>query len=74
MPITRTTQTHKAGLLLASALLLVACQGAVSQASNCPPPRPSLVWTPGSDGGVCVSRESTADLLDYLDALERCEQ
>ena len=74
MPMTRTMPTLRSGLLLASVLLLVACQGAVSQASNCPPPRPSLVWTAGSDGGVCVSRESTAELLDYLDALERCEQ
>ena len=74
MPMTRTMPTLRSGLLLASVLLLVACQGAVSQASNCPPPRPSLVWTAGSDGGVCVPRESTAELLDYLDALERCEQ
>ena len=74
MPMTRTMPTLRSGLLLASVLLLAACQGAVSQASNCPPPRPSLVWTAGSDGGVCVSRESTAELLDYLDALERCSK
>ena len=72
MHTTRTMPTRKTGLLLASVLLLVACQTPV--ASNCPPPRPILVWTAGSDGGVCVSRESTAELLDYLDALERCEQ
>ena len=74
MPMTRTTPTHKAGLLLASALLLAACQGAVSQASNCPPPRPNLTWTPADDGGICISRESTALLLDNLDALERCSK
>ena len=48
------------------------CQTAPSQTANCPPPTPRLTWNPAANGGVCLSGESTADLLDYLDALERC--
>ena len=72
MHTTRTMPIHKTGLLIASVLLLVACQTPV--ASNCPPPRPNLTWTPAADGGICISRESTALLLDNLDALERCSK
>ena len=72
MPMIRTMPTHKAGLLLASALLLTACQTPV--ASNCPPPQPNLEWTASDSGGICVSRESTAELLDYLDAMELCSK
>ena len=72
MPMTRTMPTLRSGLLLASVLLLAACQTPV--ANNCPPPKPKLVWTPAADGGICISRESTALLLDNLDALERCSK
>ena len=72
MPMTRTMPTLRSGLLLASVLLLAACQNQV--ANNCPPAKPKLVWTPAIDGGICISRESTALLLDNLDALERCSK
>ena len=72
MHTTRTMPIHKTGLLIASVLLLAACQNQV--ANNCPPPKPKLVWTPAIDGGICISRESTAILLDNLDALERCSK
>ena len=70
MHTTITIPTRKTGLLLVSVLLLAACQNQV--ANNCPPAKPKLVWTPAIDGGICISRESTALLLDNLDALERC--
>lgn len=65
------TPTHRGALPIALALLLTGC--ATSSANpNCPPPSPRLDWSPANNGGVSLSGESTARLLDYIDALERC--
>lgn len=58
-------------LVILPILLLTGCQ-ATQTSPNCPPPAPRLGWLPAEDGGVCVTPESTAQLLDYIDALERC--
>ncbi len=67
----RITMARKGALPIALALPLTGC--ATSSANpNCPPPAPHLEWSPAADGGVSLSGESTARLLDYIDALERC--
>lgn len=67
----RITLTPRGALPIALVLLLAGC--ATSSANpNCPPPSPHLDWSPATDGGVSLSGESTARLLDYIDALERC--
>ncbi len=67
----RTTLTLKGAFLIALALLLTGCATSCTS-PNCPPPSPHLDWSPAADGGVSLSGESTARLLDYIDALERC--
>lgn len=67
----RITMTRKVALPIALALLLTGCATS-SINPNCPPPAPRLEWNPAADGGVSLSGESTARLLDYIDALERC--
>lgn len=67
----RITMTRKGALPIALALLLTGC-ATTSTNPNCPPPAPHLEWNPAADGGVSLSGESTARLLDYIDALERC--
>lgn len=67
----RTMLTRKGALPIALALLLMGCATS-SINPNCPPPAPQLNWNPAADGGVSLSVESTARLLDYIDALERC--
>lgn len=67
----RTMPTLKGALPIALALLLTGCATS-SINPNCPPPSPHLDWSPAADGGVSLSGESTARLLDYIDALERC--
>lgn len=67
----RTMLTRKGALPIALALLLTGCATS-SINPNCPPPAPQLNWNPADDGGVSLSGESTARLLDYIDALERC--
>lgn len=67
----RITPTPRGALPIALALLLAGC--ATSSANpNCPPPSQRLDWNPANNGGVSLSGESTARLLDYIDALERC--
>lgn len=68
MPI---TLTRRDALPIALVLLIAGCVTTGSN-PNCPPPVPRLNWSPAADGGVCVSAESTAVLLDYLDGLARC--
>ena len=67
----RITLTPRDALPIALALLLTGC-ATTSANPNCPPPAPHLEWNPAADGGVSLSGESTASLLDYSDALERC--
>ncbi len=67
----RITMARKGALPIALALLLTGCATS-SINPNCPPPVPRLEWSPAADGGVSLSGESTARLLDYIDALERC--
>lgn len=67
MPIIMTRK----GVLLIALALVTGC-ATTSRNDNCPPPSPKLTWSPAADGGVSISRESTALLLNYIDSLERC--
>lgn len=68
MPITPIRRV----VLLSVLALLPACTTTATSRANCPPPSPKLTWSPAEHGGVCLSGEATALLLDYIDGLERC--
>ncbi len=68
----QTMLTRKSALL--SVLVMALLTACATSASNCPPPAPKLQWSPAQDGGVCLGATATANLLDYLDALERCSK
>ena len=64
-------QMHRLMLtVLLLALLMSGCAGSVPVAPR--PPRPTLEsLMPTNDGGICMDRGDAAELLLYLDALER---
>lgn len=64
--------------MLPLVILLVsscACSGPVPKPSP-KPPRPTLesltpAQAPGLEGGICMDKQDTTKLLNYMDALER---
>lgn len=60
--------------LLTVSLLILALNGCAASRSNVapPPPRPTLEsLEPTPEGGICMDKQDAAELLLYLDSLER---
>lgn len=63
---------HRLTLTVSMLVLLMSGCGASKSSVTAPPPRPrleSLIAT--DDGGICMDRQDAAELLLYLDQLER---
>ena len=56
--------------ILLGVLLLTLATGCACPKMPLMPPRPTLTVTENADGGICLSRDETRRLLEYLWQLE----